>query len=416
MDPYVFIIAGALAVIISHMFNLLAKQTNIPSVLMLIGLGLVLHQVLRYFGGFMPGPLMGQALNVLGIAGLIMIVLEAALDLELTRDRKALIARSFAVALLTLGGTTVAIAYVIHALVVPDVFRALVYATPLAIVSSAIVLPSVSLLRQDLREFMVYEATFSDILGIMLFYFLVDEHGDSTAMDIAWNVVGSVLLTVFVSLLVGFALIWVFQRIKTRIKFFLLIAVLMLLYAIGKKLNLSSLLIILVFGLMVSNHGLVFRGWLKRMIKGHVMETLESELHLITGETSFVVRTFFFLVFGLSIDIMRLADPEVLMIGAIVVVTIYAVRSIFVGLFRRSGVRTISMVAPRGLITILLAYNIPEQLRIPDRDGSILLVVILVTSVIMMFGLMLDQKEGDPSKALPQNLGGAGTEAPASGE
>ena len=58
---------------------MLAKATKIPSVLMLIALGLVLHQVLRYFRGLHPGPLFVQVLNVLGIAGLIMIVLEAAL-------------------------------------------------------------------------------------------------------------------------------------------------------------------------------------------------------------------------------------------------------------------------------------------------------------------------------------------------
>ncbi|MCB0781355.1 MAG: hypothetical protein KDC03_17825, partial [Flavobacteriales bacterium] len=118
-------------------------------------------------------------------------------------------------------------------------------------------------------------------------------------------------------------------------------------------------------------------------------------------------RTFFFLVFGLTIDITRLADPQVLLLGGIIVVVIYAVRSVFVGVFRRSGVRTITMVAPRGLITILLAYNIPDHLRIPDRDGSILLEVILVTSVVMMVGLMTSGTKadlsvtGDPSESLP---------------
>ena len=409
MDPYLFIIVAAVAVIVSHLFNVLAKATNIPSVLMLIALGLVLHQVLRYFGGFTPGPLFVQVLNVLVIAGLIMIVLEAALDLELTRDRRALIARSFAVAFCTLLGTTAAIAFVLYSVLVQDVFRCLVYATPLAIVSSAIVLPSVTSMQRDQREFMVYEATFSDILGIMLFYFLVDDHGDATAGQIAANVAGSVFVTVLVSLLVGIALIWVFQRIRTRVKFFLLIAVLMLLYALGKKMNLSSLLIILVFGLMVKNHGMIFRGWISRLTRSGVMHTIEKELHLITGETAFLVRTFFFLVFGLTIDVTRLADPQVLLLGGIIVVVIYAVRSVFVGVFRRSGVRTITMVAPRGLITILLAYNIPDHLRIPDRDGSILLEVILVTSVVMMVGLMTSGNKadlsvtGDPSGSLPSS-------------
>jgi len=42
-------------------------------------------------------------------------------------------------------------------------------AIPLAIISSAVAIPSAAgLLKQD-REFVVYESTFSDILGIMIF-------------------------------------------------------------------------------------------------------------------------------------------------------------------------------------------------------------------------------------------------------
>lgn len=411
MDPYLIIIVAALAVIVSHMFNLLARRTNIPSVLMLIILGLALHQVLDRFGGFTPGPMIRQSLNVLGIVGLIMIVLEAALDLELSREKLPLIARSFTVALLTLLGTAAVIAFVIHTLTGEPLYRSLVYATPLAIVSSAIVLPSVSLLPTEQKEFMVYEATFSDILGIMLFYFLIADHGDDSGLQIAGSIGLSILITILVSVVASIAMIWVFQRIRTRIKFFLLFAVLLLLYALGKKMELSSLLIILVFGLMVSNHGLVFRKYLEKVVRPEIMENMEKELHLITGESAFLVRTFFFLVFGISIDITRLADPEVLLIGGVIIVVIYAVRSITVGLVQRGDLKTVTLVAPRGLITVLLAYNIPDHLKIPDRDGSILLMVILVTSLVMMLGLLTGGGKHDLSVAPePDPLAfGAGT-------
>ena len=42
--------------------------------------------------------------------------------------------------------------------------------------------------------------------------------------------------------------IYVFQNITGNVKLFLLIATLLLLYAVGKMFHLSSLLIILVFG------------------------------------------------------------------------------------------------------------------------------------------------------------------------
>ncbi len=397
MDPYLFIIIASGAIIVSHLFNVLAQRTNMPSVLMLIVLGLIMHQVLASYGYSKPGPILTQVLNVLGISGLIMIVLEAALELKLSVIPRQLIIRSFFVALLTLAGTTVAITYIIQYFTEADLYLCIVYSVPLSIVSSAIVLPSVARLQGDRRDFMVFESTFSDILGIMLFYFLIEDNSGSSATTIGLNLAGNILLTIAVSIVASFILLWLFQRIRSKVKFFLLIAVLMLLYALGKKMNLSSLLIILVFGMMVSNQSLIFRGWLARITGGHTKNNIEQELHLVTAETAFVVRTFFFLVFGISIDVMRLLDIDVIMIGLAVTVAIYLVRGVVVAALRTPAWATVTTVAPRGLITILLAYNIPEHLKIPDRDGSVLLVVILTTSLIMMFGLMSDGSKHDLS-------------------
>jgi Kef-type K+ transport system membrane component KefB len=406
MDPYLFIIIASGAIIVSHLFNVLAWRTNMPSVLMLIVVGLALHQVIAFYGWGKPGPLVTQVLNVLGISGLIMIVLEAALELKLSVIRRELIIRSFIVALLTLGGTVAAITFIIQHFVDADLFRCLVYAVPLSIVSSAIVLPSVARLQRDRRDFMVFEATFSDIMGIMIFYFLVDDHAGSSPLRIGLNLTGNVLMTVVVSVLASFLLLWVFQRIRSKVKFFLLIAVLMLLYALGKKMNLSSLLIILIFGMMVSNQGLMFKGWVARFTGSSTMLNIERELHLVTAETAFVVRTFFFLVFGLTIDVKRLLDQDVLIIGTAVTAAIYLVKALVVGALRTPGWRTVTLVAPRGLITILLAYNIPDHLRIPDRDGSVLLMVILATSIIMMIGLMANGRHHDLSAVEPGLQGG----------
>lgn len=397
MDPYLFIIVASGAIIVSHLFNVLAQRTNIPSVLMLIVLGLILNQVMANYGHSKPGPILGQVLNVLGISGLIMIVLEAALELKLSVIPRQLIVRSFFVALLTLAGTTAAITYIIQYFTEADLYRCMVYSVPLAIVSSAIVLPSVARLQRDRRDFMVFESTFSDILGIMLFYFLIEDNSGSSATSIGFSLAGNILLTIAVSIVASVFLLWLFQRIRSKVKFFLLIAVLMLLYALGKKMNLSSLLIILVFGMMVSNQSLIFRGWMARVMGDSSKTNIEQELHLVTAETAFVVRTFFFLVFGFNIDVMRLLDLNVIMIGLAVAISIYLVRGTVVAALRSPGWSTVTTVAPRGLITILLAYNIPEYLKIPDLDDSVMLVVILATGLIMMFGLMADGSKRDPS-------------------
>jgi hypothetical protein len=79
---------------------------------------------------------------------------------------------------------------------------------------------------------------------------------------------------------------------KLNIKFFLIISLLILLYASGKLLHLPSLLIILVFGLMINNWNLVkLPAFLGTYSKKQVHEIHEI-LHSITAELSFLVRTF----------------------------------------------------------------------------------------------------------------------------
>lgn len=402
MDAYYFVIAASLLIIISHLFGLVAKKTNIPSVLLLIALGIGLNSAVSMFSDVNFAAQLERVLPVLGIVGLIMIVLEAALDLKLEKKKSRLIWSSFLVALLSLVGSALFVGWVIQYFFIKDFYVALVYATPLAIMSSAIVLPSVAGLSEHKREFMIYEATFSDILGIMMFYFLIEERSNASVLDVTKEVVGSVSLTLIVSVAVGIALVWIIQRITSKVKLFLLIAVLMLLYAIGKKMGLSSLLIILFFGLMLSNSELIFRGRLKSLIKPSVMTGVLHEMHLITGETAFVVRTFFFIVFGMTIDIGALVDPYVGMISAIVIIILYAVRYIFLRAFEGKNLKPIGLVAPRGLITVLLFYAIldSDNSKIAYfKDGyfekGVLFFVILISSLIMMFSLISGENKDD---------------------
>ncbi|MFV0267993.1 MAG: hypothetical protein ACK5HT_12755 [Draconibacterium sp.] len=67
---------------------------------------------------------------------------------------------------LSLGLTTLALSFILVA-VYPQVeyVKALVYALPLSIMSSAIIIPSVANLSNYKREFMIYESTFSSLIA-----------------------------------------------------------------------------------------------------------------------------------------------------------------------------------------------------------------------------------------------------------
>ena len=406
-------------IILSFLFNILAKRTNIPSVLMLILLGVGIQLGYKK-PDLSPGgseEWIMSVLEILGNVGLIFIVLEAALDLKLKREKIGLIIRSFLVAFVVLLASSFGIAFAFLQIWKgePNVtlFTCLMYAVPLSIMSSAIIIPSVSSLMPEKKEFMIYESTFSDILGIMLFYFLKDNRINEGGMDVLTNVSINIAVTVVIAIVASYLLVVLFQKLEASAKYFLMFAILMLLYALGKSFHLSSLLIILFYGLVLNNTGIFFVGPLKKMSDPPAMKESMHELHVITLETAFVLRTFFFVIFGITIALSSLFDYQVFAISLVVVAILFLMRFIFLKVFVKKDIVPQLWIAPRGLITVLLFYAIPNghidnhgnvlaeyQLKydasFPAFDSGILLYTILITSLIMTISLILNR--GDKVK------------------
>ncbi|SFT86751.1 NhaP-type Na+/H+ or K+/H+ antiporter [Algoriphagus locisalis] len=403
ISSYNLIIEFSVIIILSFLFNGLSKKTNIPAVLMLIALGVILQYVLHYFTSetidFFP------ILEVLGIVGLIMIVLEAALELELKREKLVPILKSLAIALIGLGLSTWAAASILY-YYIPDMTMqsAWLYATPLSILSSAIIIPSVAGLRSKKREFHIYESTFSDILGIMLFYFLTGKLNPAEDSGLV-GFTGNFMLTIMISLIASYAIILVFQKIKSNVKLFLMIAVLLLLYALGKKMHLSSLIIILIFGLVIANMKLFFKGKLSRWLDYEKAHQIYHELHTITGETAFVVRTLFFVIFGLTIAITSLFNLQVALISSMLILSIYGIRIVLLLIFEGKDITPQAFIAPRGLITVLLFYAIPEEAKIAGFEPGILLFVIIGTSLIMTFAMIYEKRRSSKAVDLANSKG-----------
>ena len=391
LDSYGLIIVFSLTIIISYFFNLYAKKSGIPAVLMLIGLGIVIHYGLLFSGEQSLD--LARPLEVLGVIGLILIVLEAALDLRLQKEKIGLIIKSFLVALLGLGGTAylaaISLGYFLHV----EFLTALLYTIPLSILSSAIILPSIDDLDKEKREFMIYESTFSDIIGIVGFYSVLTMLDSSNAEGVYGEVFANLALTVVFSIIISYMLICVFQNIKGHVKLFLLIAILLLLYAVGKMFHLSSLIIILIFGMILNNYKLFFKGVLTRLVSFEKVEEVLDDMKVVTGETAFVVRTFFFIIFGWSVSLGSLISFSVIGLGLLVLAIIYLVRTIVLFIFGGKDLFPQLFLAPRGLITILLFFAIPENLSSSADFQGVLLFVILLSCVVMSWALMEQKKK-----------------------
>ena len=297
------------------------------------------------------------------------------------------------VAFLGLAGSMFFISLLINAFLATDYQIALLYAIPLSIISSAIVIPSVTSLDEFKHEFMVYESTFSDILGIMAFYFLLGDMEATGESNFFATVSLNVVVTILVSFVASYLLILLFQQIKTKTKLFLLISVLILLYDLAKLMHLSSLLIILVFGLILNNHKLFFAGFLEKYIKDDAIKDNLMNFKLITLETAFVVRTFFFLIFGMTISLKSLLNFEVFVVSSLILLFIFMSRFFSLRAIVGKKVKILTLIAPRGLITILLFFSIPVAFQQDAFDPGILLYVIILSSLLMTYALIDDKKQ-----------------------
>jgi len=402
------IIEASIILILSFFFSQLAKKTNVPSVLMLIILGILIKLGLDASHVTLDAFPIDDLLEVLGTVGLIMIVLEAALELKLEREKLVPILIAMAIALVGLILSALLAKYILQYFITDMTDQqAWIYATPLSILSSAIIIPSVNSLRSDKKEFHIYESTFSDIFGIMMFYFLTGNVGSDTGGTGFIGFFGNLFLTIGIALIASYAIVLIFQNIKSHVKLFLLIAILLVLYGIGKKLHLSSLLIILIFGLLIANMELLFPGKIKRYLNYKKAMHIYEELHIITLETAFVVRTFFFVIFGITISLSSLLSINVAIISLLIILSIYILRFIMLRVTMGKDINPQVFIAPRGLITILLFSAIPAQIQLASFNSGILLFVIIGTSLIMTGAMIYDKKRSGQAvnKALSTPIG-----------
>ncbi|MCB0735517.1 MAG: cation:proton antiporter [Bacteroidetes bacterium] len=387
MTAYQLIIAGSLTIILSYFFSEFSKKTNIPSVLMLILTGIIIG----FYVDVDSDKLM-QPLEVLGVVGLIMIVLEGALDLELSQDKLSLIKHSSLMALLVLLGSVLVIGVSIHLSLRMDLWESFLFATPLSVISSAIVIPSVENLHGHKKEFLIYESCISDILGIMLFYLLLGMLENDNKLAEFGKFSMNLIVTIVISIFTSFGLIFLFKYIKSKVKIFLFLAILIVLYAIEKSLHLSPLILILFFGLMLKNNELIFRGRLSGMISRMELRLMERNFHIITRETAFVLRTFFFIVFGITMELNSLLDVRALLLSLAIVLILFLLRYAGLYLFGRENMKPLLYIAPRGLITVLLFYTIPVDYHNHSFPTSVILYVVLITSLVMTYGLIKEKK------------------------
>lgn len=384
------IITLCVLILLAYLFDLSSSKTRIPSVILLLLLGWVLRQVTGFFSIQVPD--LSSLLPVLGTIGLILIVLEGALELELNRSKLPMIRKAFFVSFFPIITSGLLLAWIFSYFGGFGFKQSLVNVLPLAVISSAIAIPSARNMNSYNREFVTYESSLSDIVGVIFFNFVAlnEVINGHAFFQFGWQLI----LMLIVSFFATVGLSYLLGRINHHIKFIPIMVMLILIYTISKMYHLPSLLFILLFGIFLGNLDELksnkWIAWLKP-------DSLNKEVHRfreIAVEAAFVIRAFFFLLFGYLMETSELLNTETLLWSGIVVAVIFIIRAIQLKI---SGLQLFPLlfVAPRGLITILLFLSVAPADMIPLVNNSLIIQVIIVTAVVMMIGMMGVKKETD---------------------
>ena len=327
--------------LLAYAFDVSAAFTKIPSVILLLLLGSIVRYVTTSLNIVIPD--LNPFLPVLGTIGLILIVLEGSLDLEINRSKIPMIKKSVLVAIIPMFVMAFGLAFLLGALNDDSFKLNLINVIPFCVISSAIAIPSVRGLSQENKEFVVYETSLSDIFGVLFFNFIALNpyiNGQSF----------------------GLFGIQILSRIRHHVTFTPIILFVILIYAVSKEFHLPGLIFILVFGLFLGNIDELKRfKWIEKF-RPLKLQAEVDKFKEVTIEATFMVRATFFILFGFL-----MTSP-------------------------------LLFVAPRGLITILLFLAIVPEQSIPLVNKSLVIQTVLLSVVAMMIGLMTTKKEEPTSE------------------
>ncbi|MFZ2784874.1 MAG: cation:proton antiporter, partial [Sediminibacterium sp.] len=373
--------------LLAYVFDLSASKTRVPSVILLLALGWMVKQLASFTEVALPD--LNPVLPVLGTVGLILIVLEGSLELELNQTKFPLILKSSLIALIPMLAMSLGLAWVFQQYGGYSFKNSLANSIPLAIISSAIAIPSAKNLLATSREFITYESSLSDIFGVIFFNFIT--LNDNIGSGSVGNFFLELIIILIISFIATIGLAFFLNKIKHPIKYVPIILMVVLIYAISKYYHLPGLIFILLFGLFLGNIDELRRF---RFIENLHPVDFNKEVHKfreLTTEIAFLIRALFFLLFGFLIETAELFNTETIVWAAVITASIFIIRGLFLRLFQLP-LNPLLYIAPRGLITILLFLSVPLEQQIPLAGKSLIIQVIILTALFMMFGLVKQKK------------------------
>ncbi|MCK9450499.1 MAG: cation:proton antiporter [Bacteroidales bacterium] len=392
MNIAVTVVGVGLLVFMAHVFAEVFSRKKVPDVLLLIILGLLIGPVLNIINTDQFG-LVGPVFTTIT---LVTILFEGGTELRIDALRHSLRGTSLLTNLNFFASMIVVglLGWLILDLAPLTSFMlgAIVGGT-----SSAVVIPLVRQLNisNNSRTILILESAFSDVLCIIFALAFIEaiQLGEIKV----GTTIGQILASFILASIMGFlgAFFWsvVLHRIRNiKNSIFTTPAFVFIIYGISEILGYSGAISALAFGIGLANTDLIKGTSLSKYFTKEPDSLNETE-RILFGEAVFLLKTFFFVYIGVSV---QLNDWVPILIGLVITIILFLLRipvvraSMPISKVKQDKVDMMYMstMVPKGLAAAVLA-TIPMQQGIPGGEliknivFSIVLFSIIFTSVLI---------------------------------
>jgi cell volume regulation protein A len=389
-DVALIIAFVGIIIFLAHLFTGLFNRIMVPDVLFLIVLGIVLGPVL----GILPPSLFAEIGPIFTTITLIIILLECGFSLKLSTLRAA-VPGAMALALVVFPLSMAVITGLALWLTDLELLPALILGAIIGSTSEAIVIPLVKQLKisEESRVLLSVESTVTAVLSIIFAITLVDTYqlGQFQVLDVAGTLIASFLVAI--GLGVAGAFIWslFLNRIRhVKNTMFTTAACVFVVFGVVELLGFNGPIAALAFGITLGNLKPMPLPFFKKGLRLESGGLTDMEKAFF-GEIAFLLKTFFFIYLGISLE---LISTDLMIIGAVFTAIVFILRIASVrltvgGTAPAKDASFIAVMAPRGLTAIVLAAIVFQQAvpggeLIKNLTYGIVLFSVALTSLLVL--------------------------------
>jgi len=378
-------------VFLAHLFTGIFSRTRIPDVLLLIIIGICIGPVF----GLVSTSQFGVVGPVMTTITLIIILFESGTALELNTLRSS-VGGAMALANLSFFLTMGAVAGFALWLTDLELIPAFILGAIVSSISEAIVIPLIKQIkiRKESQTILSLESSVNDVLSIVITLALIAAYQLGEFQVAA--ITGKLISSFMVAIVFGVTGAFIWSKLLSRIHaiknaMFTTPAFVFIIFGIVEILGFNGAIAALSFGIIIGNVESIQFPVFKKPLANEPVGLTTTE-RVFFSEVAFLLKTFFFIYLGISLE---LTSWWLVLVALILTILAYILRMPAVKLTVSKSIpikdaSVMSIMVPKGLAAAVLA-SIPYQQGIIGGEliqnvtYAVILFSILLTSVLLFF-------------------------------